>query len=546
MYKNFKLTDEERKQIMEHHKMHGYKKPLKEQGELPTAVGGPKEKPAVTKTFKTTDPEYGKNIKQPERLVGKKATFYKNPEDAKMAYQAGKSNPQSEGSIIATIGNFNGFDQKTVTFSITINSNQSNYSITTRETNIYFNRTNGTFTISQPDKIAGTYYSESVKNILNDEFFSTELASNNKPQQTNMAEEIDTDDEEAELSRLYNDEDEYSYDLDSDVENGHFSSEFSDPDEWEDLHDFSVAKHRLPKEKADNMGYSRPRDMDYKGAKHHNEIPGAQRDNIQDYPTWDSRFVPKQKNSDSDYYLRTYGTPDPDMELQTLADLKKNQPLNFPKYTDKDRRDRENLLSWEEKKKLMAQRAEKKAARELARQARQGRMNESIQLTESELVNLIKKIINEQDINNNDFNNLKPNVERADRDAITVKLQNALNGKTFQLYDNPNYKEGNTDEMVNMVKIDTVRIPAGMGSRIGGTQNYSIFVVDMGYKGSDSNKDMGGFRKFMTDYRGISTGTMDFTCDYSDTLFAYYNKNEGQRTPTYNKELLDIIKRITC
>lgn len=30
MYKNFKITDEERKEIMEQHKSHGYKKPLKE------------------------------------------------------------------------------------------------------------------------------------------------------------------------------------------------------------------------------------------------------------------------------------------------------------------------------------------------------------------------------------------------------------------------------------------------------------------------------------------------------------------------------------
>jgi hypothetical protein len=47
-----------------------------------------------------------------------------------------------------------------------------------------FNRMSGTFTIPNPDKLAGTYYSESVKNILNDEFFSTELASNNNAQQS--------------------------------------------------------------------------------------------------------------------------------------------------------------------------------------------------------------------------------------------------------------------------------------------------------------------------------------------------------------------------
>lgn len=34
MYKNFNLTDEERQQIMEQHKSHGYKKPLSEQSQL--------------------------------------------------------------------------------------------------------------------------------------------------------------------------------------------------------------------------------------------------------------------------------------------------------------------------------------------------------------------------------------------------------------------------------------------------------------------------------------------------------------------------------
>jgi len=32
MYKNFNLTDEERQQIMEQHKSHGYRKPINEQG----------------------------------------------------------------------------------------------------------------------------------------------------------------------------------------------------------------------------------------------------------------------------------------------------------------------------------------------------------------------------------------------------------------------------------------------------------------------------------------------------------------------------------
>jgi hypothetical protein len=71
--------------------------------------------------------------------------------------------------------------------------------------------------------------------------------------------------------------------------------------------------------------------------------------------------------------------------------------------TGKDKYSSENSLSWEQKKALLAQREEKRIARELARDKKswqdsslgRGRMNESIQLTESELVNLIKKIINE-------------------------------------------------------------------------------------------------------------------------------------------------------
>lgn len=37
MYRNFNLTDEERKQILEHHKSHGYRKPLNEQNFGPTS-----------------------------------------------------------------------------------------------------------------------------------------------------------------------------------------------------------------------------------------------------------------------------------------------------------------------------------------------------------------------------------------------------------------------------------------------------------------------------------------------------------------------------
>ena len=339
-----------------------------------------------------TDPNFGKNIKQSDKLIGKKATLYANPEDAVMAYQAGKSNPQSPGSIIVQVNSIDYSDNNTLQIRITPDSAKTNYSTTNQVEIIVFNRVKGTFTIVGDTKV---YYSESIKNILINDYFSTELASNNKAQQSNMSEEIDTDDEEAELSRLYNDEDEDLYDLDSDMKTGQFSSEFSDPDEWEDLHDFSVARNNIPKEKMVDMGRSGPKDIEYDRAQHfYNKIPGM----------YDPRPEPKEPTSD--YYLRTYGTPDPDMESETLADKKKNAPINFPKYTDKDRRNPENMLSWEEKKKLMAQREEREfksrmrkrmkwemaMSRELENKRRG--MNESIQLTESELVTLIKKIVN--------------------------------------------------------------------------------------------------------------------------------------------------------
>jgi hypothetical protein len=335
-----------------------------------------------------TDPKFGKNIKQSDKLIGKKATLYAIEADAIAAYQAGKSNPQSQGSIIVQVNGIDYSDNTTLQIRVTPDSAKTNYSTTTQIEIIVFNRVKGTFTIVGDTKV---YYSESIKNILIDDYFSTELASNNKAQQSNMSEEIDTDDEEMELSKLYGDEDEDSLDFDSDLETGQFSSEFSNPDDWEDLHDFSVARNNLPKHKMVDMGRSGPKDIDYDRAQHfYNDIPGM----------FDRPSEPKQPTSD--YYLRTYGTPDPDMESETLADRKKNAPLNFPKTTGRDKYSSENSLSWEQKKALLAQREEKRIAREkkamfplLRGWGRRGGMNESIQLTESELVNLIKKIINE-------------------------------------------------------------------------------------------------------------------------------------------------------
>jgi hypothetical protein len=403
----------------------GYrKKKMQEQGEptsLPNPSGPippkPRKNPAATSTANTTgkpttpatkvdaknslyndstkhtqidptDPKFGKNIKQSDKLIGKKATLYAIEADAIAAYQAGKSNPQSQGSIIVQVNGIDYSDNNTLQIRVTPDSAKTNYSTTTQIEIIVFNRVKGTFTIVGDTKV---YYSESIKNILIDDYFSTELASNNKVQQSTMAEEIDTDDEEMELSKLYSDEDEDEDSFDFDMENGNFSSEFSNPDDWEDLHDFSVARNNLPKHKMVDMGRSGPKDIDYDRAQHfYNDIPGM----------FDRPSEPKQPTSD--YYLRTYGTPDPDMESETLADRKKNAPLNFPKTTGRDKYSSENSLSWEQKKALLAQREEKRIARELARDKKswqdsslgRGRMNESIQLTESELVNLIKKIVN--------------------------------------------------------------------------------------------------------------------------------------------------------
>jgi len=221
-----------------------------------------------------------------------------------------------------------------------------------------------------------------------------------------LAEEIDTDDEEMELSKLYAGEDDDDME-DEDMDEPDFASAFEDSDDYEDLYDLSVAKQNLPKDKMD-IGHSRTMDMDYEGAKHHDEIPGSipthKKYTDSDGTTYNNYnpfyYNPKTKTDEMGYYAKTYGTADPDMESETLADLKKNQPINWPKYTEKDRRDPENMLSWEQKKALIAQRAEKAAAREAAKEKRLAAaslkpgVNESVvRLTESELIELVKKIM---------------------------------------------------------------------------------------------------------------------------------------------------------
>ena len=361
MYKNFNLTDEERKEIMEQHGSFGYKKP----------------KMIMEETANSS-------------LIGKSATFYASEREAQDAYKAGKSNPSAKGAIIGTITGMDKIENDYVSFKVKMTKGIHDDrgavgKLLGGGTVFTYMRENGFFTV---EGMRGTnYYSESVKEILNKEFFTSDLASNNKMQPTsNMAEEIDTDDEEMELSSLY------GGDVDMEDDSPDLNMEFGDdPDEFEDLYDLSMAKQSLPKEKAVDMSRSGPKDINYDSAQDfYNEIPGM----------YDPR--PEPNKPTSDYYLKTYGTPDPDMESETLADRKKNAPLNFPKMTGKDKYSHENSLSWEQKKAAMAQRAEKAAARSAAKEKRLAAaslkpgVNESkrsIRLTESQLINLVKKIV---------------------------------------------------------------------------------------------------------------------------------------------------------
>ena len=333
-------------------------------------------------------------------LIGKSATFYASEREAQDAYKAGKSNPSAKGAIIGTITGMDKIENDYVSFKVKMTKGVHDDrgavgKLLGGGTVFTYMRENGFFTV---EGMTGTnYYSESVKQILNKEFFTSDLASNNKMQPTsNMAEEIDTDDEEMELSKSYSGDDD-----DMEDETPDFDMEFGDdPDEFEDLYDLSVAKQGLPKDKMVDMSRSGPKDIDYNVAQDfYNEIP-TMINGPSDMSSRTSSTIPKQPTSD--YYLRTYGTPDPDMESETLADRKKNAPLNFPKMTGKDKYSSENMLSWEQKKAAMAQRAEKEASRAAAREKRLAAaslkpgVNESkrsITLTESQLLNLIKSVV---------------------------------------------------------------------------------------------------------------------------------------------------------
>lgn len=175
MKKIIKLTESELVSLV--------KRVIKEQSvNLSQSVGVPLAT-TKTKTFNKNDAEYEKNVKQPEKLIGKRATFYLKKEDAMAAYQAGKSNPESQGSIIAKITSIDAKDNRYALLTLQIEELDTPYVTAKTNTRVTFDRMTGSFTISLPSKTAN-YFSESVKNILNNEFFSTELASNNKTQQS--------------------------------------------------------------------------------------------------------------------------------------------------------------------------------------------------------------------------------------------------------------------------------------------------------------------------------------------------------------------------
>ena len=174
-------------------------------------------------------------------------------------------------------------------------------------------------------------------------------------QMMGIVEQIDSDDDEIALAKLYNDEDDEEEDLDG------FTSEFSDPDEFSDLHDLSIEKRKLSKYKPVDMGGSPTRDMDYKGAIHHSNIAGAGKDfnSWNDYHAHMNNLMNKEYKPSSEF-LDKYGTPDP--EVKTLGDVNKEKLINWPKIT-KTRYDHEDKLSWEEKKKLIAKRDEREGRR---------------------------------------------------------------------------------------------------------------------------------------------------------------------------------------
>lgn len=158
MYKNFNLTDKERQQIMEMHQSRGYRQPLTEDN-------------------------------RGSKLIGRTATFYTNQADALAAFKSGKSITTSPGAVLGTITKMANVDNDTVSFHVKttggVHDTRSGLSkLLTSEGPVFvFSRQNESFTSDAfPDT---TFYSESVKQILVKDFFSTSLASNDSPMNPN-------------------------------------------------------------------------------------------------------------------------------------------------------------------------------------------------------------------------------------------------------------------------------------------------------------------------------------------------------------------------
>lgn len=151
-----------------------------------------------------------------------------------------------------------------------------------------------------------------------------------------------------------------------------------------------------------------------------------------------------------------------------------------------------------------------------------------------------KQVERESELRQKMYDENRKNYVPTAEEVINEKLKKLLEGKTFQLYIDPNYSEGNQSQMSNLVKITKVRMPFFPGLRLGDKQNYNLYVQDMGYKGSDPQKNMGQFRDY-----GDGEGKLTFTCSYSNRIFADYDK-DVEDTVLYNKELLEILRNTAC
>lgn len=151
-----------------------------------------------------------------------------------------------------------------------------------------------------------------------------------------------------------------------------------------------------------------------------------------------------------------------------------------------------------------------------------------------------KQVERESELRQKMYDENRKNYVPTAEEVINEKLKKLLEGKTFQLYSDPNYSEGNQSQMSNLVKITKVRMPFFPGLRLGDKQNYNLYVQDMGYKGSDPQKNMGQFRDY-----GDGEGKLTFTCSYSNRIFTDYDK-DVEDTVLYNKELLEILRNTAC